>query len=180
MEFSIKRETLLKSLNLAQGIIEKKNTLPILSNVLLKAEGNKLIVVATDLDLFFYDEIDGVKITKEGRTTTSANILHDVLKKLSSDSEIYFNLISENKLNLKTDNSNFNLLCLPTDNFPDFSDNFENNEIVLKRSKFSEIKLLAQSRKSSFGVDLTGRKRVGSSAGFLPDGQRKTPGKISA
>ena len=139
MEFSIKRETLLKSLNLAQGVIEKKNTLPILSNVLLKAEGNKIFVVATDLDLVFYDEIDGVKITKEGRTTTSATILHDVLKKLSSDSEIDFNLISENKLNLKTDNSNFNLLCLPTDNFPDFSDNFENNEIVLNKSKFLSL-----------------------------------------
>ena len=44
MEFSIKRDALLKSLNLAQGIIEKKNTLPILSNVLLKVENNKLFI----------------------------------------------------------------------------------------------------------------------------------------
>ena len=56
MEFLIKRDVLLKSLNLAQGIIEKKNTLPILSNVLLQAKNNKLAVVATDLDLVFYDE----------------------------------------------------------------------------------------------------------------------------
>ena len=57
MQFSIKRDLLLKSLNLTQGVIEKKNTLPILSNVLLEAKDNKLIIVATDLDLVFYDEI---------------------------------------------------------------------------------------------------------------------------
>ena len=53
MEFSIKRDALLKSLALAQGIIEKKNTLPILSNVLLDAKDGKLFIVATDLDLVF-------------------------------------------------------------------------------------------------------------------------------
>ena len=64
MQFSIKRDLLLKSLNLAQGVIEKKNTLPILSNVLLEAKDGKLIIVATDLDLIFYDEIRDVKINK--------------------------------------------------------------------------------------------------------------------
>ena len=54
MQFSIKRDALLKSLTLVQGVIEKKNTLPILSNVLIDAKDNKLIVVAPDLDLIFY------------------------------------------------------------------------------------------------------------------------------
>ena len=57
MQFSIKRDDLLKSLTLAQGIIEKKNTLPILSNVLLNVKDGKLSIIATDLDLVFYDEI---------------------------------------------------------------------------------------------------------------------------
>ena len=81
MQFSIKRDLLLKSLNLTQGVIEKKNTLPILSNVLLEAKDNKLIIVATDLDLVFYDEINDIKIEKEGSTTTSAYILFDILRK---------------------------------------------------------------------------------------------------
>ena len=51
MQFSIKRDVLLKSLNLVQGVVEKKNTLPILSNVLLEAKDSKLVIVATDLDL---------------------------------------------------------------------------------------------------------------------------------
>ena len=62
MQFSIKRDKLLKSLNFVQGIVEKKNTLPILSNVLLQLKDKKLSIVATDLDIIFYDEISDVKI----------------------------------------------------------------------------------------------------------------------
>jgi len=136
MEFTIKRDTLLKSLTLAQGIIEKKNTLPILSNVLLDVKNNKLSIVATDLDLVFYDEISEIKIVKDGATTTSATILYDILRKISGNSEIKFDLKNENKLSLITDNSDFNLLCLPTDNFPNFTDDFEENTISFNKSKF--------------------------------------------
>ena len=136
MKFTIKRDTLLKSLTLAQGIIEKKNTLPILSNVLLDVKNNKLSIVATDLDLVFYDEISEIKIVKDGATTTSATILYDILRKISGNSEIKFDLKNENKLSLITDNSDFNLLCLPTDNFPNFTDDFEENTISFNKSKF--------------------------------------------
>ena len=78
MQFIVKRDILLKSLNFVQGIVEKKNTLPILSNVLLLLKDNKLSVVATDLDIIFYDEIKDVQILKEGSTTTSAAILYDI------------------------------------------------------------------------------------------------------
>ena len=57
MQFVVKRDQLLKSLNFVQGVIEKKNTLPILSNVLLQIKDKKLSIVATDLDIIFYDEI---------------------------------------------------------------------------------------------------------------------------
>jgi len=95
MEFLIKRDVLLKSLNLAQGVIEKKNTLPILSNVLLQIKEKKLIIVATDLDLVFYDEISDIQITTEGSTTTSATILYDILRKVSANTELKFELKNE-------------------------------------------------------------------------------------
>ena len=139
MQFSIKRDVLLKSLNLVQGIIEKKNTLQILSNVLLEVKNNKLIIIGTDLDLIFYEEISDIKITSEGSTTTSAAILYDILRKISATSEIKFDLKSENKLNLTTENSDFNLLCLPINNFPNFSENFVGDEIVLSRSKLLSL-----------------------------------------
>ena len=144
MQFVVKRDILLKSLNFVQGVVEKKNTLPILSNVLLQLKDNKLSIVATDLDIVFYNEISDVKIIKEGSTTTSAAILYDILRKISSNSELNFDLKSENKLSLKSDSADFNLLCLPTDNFPSFADEFEGQEIALDKNRF--LKLLNKTR----------------------------------
>ena len=147
MEFSIKRDVLLKSLTLAQGVIEKKNTLPILSNVLLSVKDGKLSIIVTDLDLVFYDEISEIQIKTEGDTTTSVTILYDILRKISGNSEIKFELKSENKVNLITDNSDFNLLCLPIDNFPNFVDDLEENEI-----SFNKSKLLALLNKTKISI----------------------------
>ena len=135
MQFEVKRDILLKSLNFVQGIVEKKNTLPILSNVLLQLQDKKLSIIATDLDIIFFDEIEEVKIITEGSTTTSASILYDILRKISSNSDLKFELKTENKLSLKSDNADFNLLCLPTDNFPTFTDEFDGNEIKLNGNK---------------------------------------------
>ena len=139
MEFVIKRDNLLNSLNFVQGVVEKKNTLPILSNVLLVLKEKKLTIVATDLDIIFYDEIEDVKVINEGSTTTSAAVLFDILRKISSNSDLNFNLKSENKLSLKSENSDFNLLCLPTDNFPSFADEFDGPEISLESKKFLKV-----------------------------------------
>jgi len=144
MQFIVKRDILLKSLNFVQGIVEKKNTLPILSNVLLELKNNKLSIVATDLDIIFYDEIVDIKIVKEGSTTTSAAILYDILRKISSNSDLSFDLKTENKLSLKSENSDFNLLCLPVNNFPTFADEFEGKEITLNNNRF--LKLLNKTK----------------------------------
>ena len=144
MQFVIKRDILLKSLNFVQGVVEKKNTLPILSNVLLQLKDKKLSIIATDLDIIFYDEVSDVKIINEGSTTTSAAILFDILRKISSDSELNFELKSENKLSLKSKNADFNLLCLPTDNFPTFADEFEGQEVKLNNNRF--LKLLNKAK----------------------------------
>ena len=65
MQFQIKRNILLKSLTLAHNLIERKTTLPILSNVLLEVKNKKLHIIATDLDIVFYDEIADLKIDKD-------------------------------------------------------------------------------------------------------------------
>ena len=144
MQFVVKRDSLLKSLNFVQGVVEKKNTLPILSNVLLQLKDKKLSIIATDLDIIFYDEITDVKIVNEGNTTTSAAILYDILRKIPSNSDLNFDLKSENKLSLKSENSDFNLLCLPTDNFPTFADEFEGQEVALNNNRF--LKLLNKTK----------------------------------
>ena len=144
MQFVVKRDILLKSLNFVQGVVEKKNTLPILSNVLLQLKDKKLSIIATDLDIIFYDEITDLKIMTEGSTTTSAAILYDILRKISSNSELNFELKNENKLSLKSESADFNLLCLPTDNFPTFDEEFNTQEISLNNSRF--LKLLNKTK----------------------------------
>ena len=139
MQFNINRDLLLKSLNFVQGVVEKKNTLPILSNVLLNLKENKLEIVATDLDIVFYDEISELNIIEEGSTTTSANVLFDILRKIPTGTEINFTLKGENKLSLKSKNSDFNLLCLPISNFPTFDDKFEIEKIEIEKKKFLSL-----------------------------------------
>ena len=103
---------------------------------MLQLKNKRLSIVATDLDIIFYQEVSNVKIIKEGSTTTSAAILYDILRKISSNSELNFELKSENKLSLKSQNADFNLLCLPTDNFPSFADEFEGKKFLLIMKDF--------------------------------------------
>ena len=139
MQFQIKRDTLLKSLAIAHNIIERKNTIPILANVLLETKNKVLNIVATDLDIIFSDEITDLKIEQEGSTTTSATVLYDLLRKLPSNLDVMFDLQGENKLKISAKNSKFNLLCLPVDNFPNFSDDFKIEPLKLESKKFLSL-----------------------------------------
>ena len=118
MEFTINRDIFLKALGHANGIIEKKTTLPILSNILIEAKDSKIKITATDLDIIYFEEILPKELKKEGSTTTSGSILYDILRKLKPNAEIELSLQNPNKIKLVSENSKFNLLCLPSDNFP--------------------------------------------------------------
>jgi len=72
MKFNVNQQDLQKSLNYCQGVIEKRSTLPILSNILLNASNSKLTITATDLDLIFINEIKDIEIQEEGTTTTTS------------------------------------------------------------------------------------------------------------
>ena len=131
MKFSVNQQDLQKSLSYCQGVIEKRSTLPILSNVLLDASNSKLIITATDLDLIFIHQIPNVEILEEGKTTSSSSIMYDIVRKFSSGSKINFSNPSENKLHLETDNSVFNLNCISASEFPLTDENFNENEFTI-------------------------------------------------
>ena len=144
MKFNVSRDQLLKSLNYCQGVIEKRSTLPILSNILIEAKNSSIKITATDLDLIFTNLIDNIKIDAEGSTTTSASVIYDIVRKLSPGSEINFNLVNENKLQLESERSKFNLLCLSPSDFPLVDENFNDNEFTIDSK--SLLKLLNKSR----------------------------------
>tara|TARA_Y100000590_G_scaffold468678_1_gene652526 strand:- start:3383 stop:4498 length:1116 start_codon:yes stop_codon:yes gene_type:complete len=118
MEFTINRDIFLKSIGHANGIIERKTTLPILSNILIEAKDSKIRITATDLDIIYSEAIPLEELKKEGSTTTSANILYDILRKLEANAKVQLSLESPNRLKLVSGNSKFNLLCISSDNFP--------------------------------------------------------------
>jgi len=144
MEFTINRDVFLKSLSYANGIIEKKTTLPILSNILIEAKKSKIKITATDLDIIYFEEVNPQEVTKEGSTTTSASILYDILRKLQPNAKVELTLITPNKLKLISGNSKFNLLCLPANDFPLAEEN--NNEKNFEISPNKLLKLLNKTR----------------------------------
>ena len=131
MKFSIDRDQFLKSLNYCQGVIEKRSTLPILSNILIEAKDSTLKITAPDLDLIFINELKNIKIEKEGSTTTSSSIIYDIIRKLTPGSNIDFNLVNENKLQLYSEKSEFNLNCLNPNDFPLINENFSDNQFSI-------------------------------------------------
>ena len=144
MEFTINRDIFLKSLGHAYGVIEKKTTLPILSNILIEAKSSKIKITATDLDIIYSEEIQLEELKKEGSTTTSANILYDILRKLEPNDEAYFSLQDVNKLGLISGNSKFNLLCIPPDNFPLADEDIKKTAFEISSPKM--LKLLNKSK----------------------------------
>ena len=147
MEFTINRDIFLKSLGHANGIIEKKTTLPILSNILIEAKESKIKITATDLDIIYSEVTIPQAITKEGSTTTSASILYDILRKLQSGTKVELNLTNPNKLKLVSGNSKFNLLCIPSDNFP-----LSEEDINQKSFEVSHQKMLKLLNKTKISI----------------------------
>ena len=144
MEFIIDRDTFLKSLGRANGIIEKKTTLPILSNILIEAKESKIKITATDLDIIYFEEIIPQEIKKEGSTTTSANILYDILRKLQSNVKVELTLLTTNKLKLVSGKSKFHLLCMPSNDFPLLEE--DNNQKSFEISSQKLLKLLNKTK----------------------------------
>ena len=144
MEFIIDRNIFLKSLGHANGIIEKKTTLPILSNVLIQAKDSKIKITSTDLDIIYFEEIAAKEVKKEGSTTTSASVLYDILRKLPSNTNVELNLLNNNRLKLVSGNSKFNLLCLPSDNFPLSEENDDQKKFEVAPQKL--LKLLNKTK----------------------------------
>ena len=144
MEFTINRDIFLKSLSNAYGIIEKKTTLPILSNILIEAKDSKIRITATDLDILYSEVITSQQLIKEGSTTTSASILYDILRKIEPNAKIKLSLQSTNKLKLVSGNSQFNLLCLSSDNFPLSDENIDQQTFEVDSQKL--LKLLNKTR----------------------------------
>lgn len=117
MKATIERATLLKSLSHVQSVVERRNTIPILSNVLLEATADgRIRLMATDLDLQVVESIEAA-VDQAGSTTVSAHTLFDIARKLPEGSQVELNA-ADGKMQVNAGRARFNLSTLPRDDFP--------------------------------------------------------------
>ncbi len=146
MKFSIERATLLRAVSQAQSVVERRNTIPILANVLIEAEGDSVSFRATDLDIEVVDKASA-QVERAGATTVSAVTLHEIVRKLPDGALVS---LSEDgtagRLTIEAGRSSFQLQTLPREDFPimastDYAANFSAKAPVLRRlfdkSKFA-------------------------------------------
>ncbi len=122
MKLTIERAALLKALSHVQSVVERRTTIPILSNVLLQAGSGKLALAATDMDLEITETVPA-RIDADGRTTAPAHTLYDIVRKLRDGAQVELETPSgaggeRNEMVLRSGRSTFTLACLPPEDYP--------------------------------------------------------------
>ena len=124
MKLIIERAALLKALSHVQSVVERRTTIPILSNVLLRADGKRggapgaLSLSATDMDLEIVERVPG-QVEREGRATAPAHTLYDIVRKLPEGAQIEVEALGGgNSLVLRSGRSTFTLAALPAEDYP--------------------------------------------------------------
>jgi DNA polymerase-3 subunit beta len=118
MKITIERAALLRALGHVQSVVERRNTIPILSNLLLRAEEGTLSLSATDMDLEVVENVTA-QIRSEGRTTAPAHTLYDIVRKLRDGAQVELDATGDRgNLTLRSGRSTFTLACLPAEDYP--------------------------------------------------------------
>src|SRR5512144_1049670 len=129
MKLTIKKEEFLKGLQRIQGVVEKKNTMPILSNMLLTAEGKSLEIVATDLEIGLRGRY-AADVEKTGAVTVSAKKMYEIVRELP-DEDIQIKVEDNNWVKIVSGHSQFKLVGLPKDEYPAMPDVAEEGMIAI-------------------------------------------------
>ena len=146
MKVSIERSALLKAMSQAQSVVERRNTIPILANVLIEAEGGEISFRATDLDIEVVYKVVGM-VERAGATTVGAHTLHEIVRKLPDGAMVELtDNVTSNRLDVVAGRSSFSLATLPREDFPimansEYACNFSAKSEILRRlfdkSKFA-------------------------------------------
>lgn len=116
MKLVVERAAMLKGLGHVQSVVERRNTIPILSNVLLSAEGGSLKLTATDLDLQIVEEVPAT-IETAGATTVSAHTLYDIIRKVPDGAQVTLDAAAQ-RMAVSAGRARFQLQTLPREDFP--------------------------------------------------------------
>ncbi len=138
MKFTISRETLLKPLQLVTGVVERRQTLPVLSNILIAVEGDQLSMTGTDLEVEMVGRIELDQEVESGAITVPAKKLMDICKSLPDSVDIEFEL-SGQKVIIRGGRSRFTLSTLPASEFPNVEDGPRNLEVPVSQGSLRRL-----------------------------------------
>lgn len=134
MKFIINREEILTPLQQIVSVIEKRQTMPILSNVLITIDDDQLTLTGTDLEIQIIAKIN-IKLATPGSITIPARKFLDICRLLPNGAEIKFEQ-QDDKVKILSNRSRFSLSCLPADNYPEFSESELENKFIINAGKF--------------------------------------------
>ena len=138
MKFRVSRETFLKPLSFVAGIVERRQTLPVLSNVLLKLDANRLSITGTDHEVELLGRIDLEAEGDAGEITVPARKLADICKNLPDGAELEFS-VTHNKAVLRSGRSRFTLTTLPAEEFPSVEDSIGTHQFTLQQGELRRL-----------------------------------------
>jgi DNA polymerase-3 subunit beta len=123
MKFSVDRAVLIKALAHVQSVVERRNTIPILANVMLAASDAGLTLTATDMEIAIVEEIPGVTVTRPGRTTAPAATLYEIVRKLPDGAKVELDHPGgDSPLALRAGRFATSLMVLPVEDFPSMTE----------------------------------------------------------
>ncbi len=138
MKFVISRDALLKPLSLVAGVVERRQTLPILANILLILEGDRLSLTGTDLEVELVGRIKLPVAGDSGEVTVPARKLVDICKSLPEGSDMQFS-VTEGKVTIKSGRSRFTLSTLPAREFPNVEDSMGTHKFTVKQGQLKRL-----------------------------------------
>ncbi|HEV7719103.1 MAG TPA: DNA polymerase III subunit beta [Arsenicitalea sp.] len=138
MKVTLERNHLLKSLSHVHRVVERRNTYPILANVLLKAADGRIDLRATDLDIEVTESVPAMVATP-GTTTIPAHTLYEIVRKLADGAEVRLETEGADQMLLTSGRSRFHLACLSPDSFPDLKSGTFSHEFAIPAASFREL-----------------------------------------
>lgn len=135
MRFVISREALIKPLQLVAGVVERRQTLPVLANILLVVEDHQLSMTGTDLEVELVGRVTLEQPADAGSVTVPARKLMDICKSLPDGSQIELTLTSSQKMQIKCGRSRFSLSTLPATDFPNVEDSPQTFDLTLSQGQ---------------------------------------------
>ena len=139
MKVTVERTALLKSLGRVHRVVERRNTIPILANVLIRAEKSRLSLKATDLDLEVTDAVDA-EVSPAGSTTVPAHMFYEIVRKLPEGSQIVLEASGDRAmLAIRAGRSRFTLQTLPESDFPDLAAGDMTHKFTLAASDLKRL-----------------------------------------